>query len=607
MSRLSSTTPITHLPLINSVLLTFAFYLVGDQPLGDVVHVIYFVNIVLCSFVGSRPVIATTAITLVGHTAVMASMLTPMSLLTGWLHIGVINIGYVGASWGQVWLKLITRRVPGTFGKSPTIELAVEDNLASNVLKEIHTAIHRATTDDHLLEIIALSLMRYFDFERILVGFIQPDADDARWGLVSQSANGQATTQLYSAPITNDVFQRSIECNEPYRVTRSSPESGPDDFGQFGYAVVPLSVPITLSNSQRCWDMVPCNQAECPARQQPHLPCWMMPETCCRHVTRDVPFATKLDYCNACPVYQMGHQQQVIGFLAIDHGRRPRPMSETEYQQLMSIAAEISPAISNVRLMRIERDEAARLDRANQQLAEAARRQTAMIQNLSHELRTPLTFVIGYANLMHEQTFGPLNARQAEVLLSIEHKAKRLAEILSDITLLASSDPIALLKVPVGIAELIKDIGGDLNKRSELKSYRFLCEAEANLPAVTGDPQLLRVALEHILSNAVKFSPHGGLITLTAHTCPLGVEIRITDEGIGISPDQLPEIFEPFVQGDSSTTRHFGGLGLGLAVSRLIAQAHDGTIEVIPNLKQGITVRLLLPVIIGVEAKNFTS
>jgi signal transduction histidine kinase len=612
MQRLSSTTPIARLPLINSMLLTFVLYLAGDRPIGDVVHVIYFVNIVLCSLIYSwRLVIATSVLTLVGHTAVMVSMSGQLSATTSWQHIGVMNMVYVSASLGRSGVMLITRRALMPFGKSitsgvgtarrPTVGQAAEGSIAANTLKEIHTAIHRATTDDHLLEIIALSLMQYFDFERILAGFIYQANDDSRWGLVTRSAEGQVTPKLYSAPMANEVFRRAIERNEPYRVTDSAAEcllgseSGLEGFGRFGYAVVPLSESAASSNSRRCWNAVDCDHVECPTRQQPHVPCWIIPGTCCRYRAEDLVLTKRLDYCETCPVYQADHQQRVIGFLAIDHDRQARPISETEYQQLISVAAEISLAVSNVRLVRIERDEAARLARANQQLAEATRRQTAMIQNLSHELRTPLTVVVGYTNLMHEQTFGPLTGRQSEVLANIEHKAKRLVEILSDITFLASPAQIAFLKVPVSMAELVKEIGADWSNKSELEGYRFLYEAEFNLPLVTGDHQLLRIAIDHIVSNAVKFSPHGGLITLTAHARQPGVEIRISDEGIGISPDMLPEIFEPFVQGDSSMTRHFGGLGLGLAVSRLIAQAHGGTIKVVSQLKHGTTVSMFLP------------
>ncbi len=138
--------------------------------------------------------------------------------------------------------------------------------------------------------------------------------------------------------------------------------------------------------------------------------------------------------------------------------------------------------------------------------------------------------------------------------------------------------------------------------RSRAKGHDIVVDVRSRLPRVLGDERLLRRSLEEVLDNALKFSPHGGTIRLEAKGAASSngrkersVQITVSDEGIGIAPEDLPKIFSDFQQLDGSATRTYGGLGLGLAFVQRIVEAHEGSIDVASEPDKGTRLTISIP------------
>jgi signal transduction histidine kinase len=147
----------------------------------------------------------------------------------------------------------------------------------------------------------------------------------------------------------------------------------------------------------------------------------------------------------------------------------------------------------------------------------------------------------------------------------------------------------------VNLLELIDELKQETEQVHENPSLVFVWRVEPELPQVYTDRAKLKIILKNLLSNAIKFTAQG-TITVEVHPRDSGVEWSVTDTGIGIAPDVLPVIFDLFQQGDSSTTRHYGGVGLGLYIVRRMVELLGGTVAVESTLGRGSTFRVWVPV-----------
>jgi signal transduction histidine kinase len=201
------------------------------------------------------------------------------------------------------------------------------------------------------------------------------------------------------------------------------------------------------------------------------------------------------------------------------------------------------------------------------------------LSTLSHELRTPLTAIIGWTGLMRQQRLDEAN--QLKGIDTIERNARtqqRLIEEILDVSRMASGKftftPAAIELLPV-IESAIESI----RPTAEQQEIHFETNLAASGTAVFGDPDRLLQMTSNILSNAVKFTPAGGVIRVSLSPSGLFIQLRISDTGEGIDPTFLPHIFDRFRQGDSATTRKHGGLGLGLSIVQHIVELHGGAIH----------------------------
>ncbi|MFN3544768.1 MAG: ATP-binding protein [Thiobacillus sp.] len=226
----------------------------------------------------------------------------------------------------------------------------------------------------------------------------------------------------------------------------------------------------------------------------------------------------------------------------------------------------------------------------------ASQAKSLFLANMSHEIRTPLTAIIGYSEAL-------LDVRQSladriEGIRTIRQAGKHLLSIINDILDLSKIEAgrLEVERLPVAVCEFIEDVAGLARLQAEAKGIRFDVEPVFPLPqTVTTDPVRLRQVLLNLISNAIKFTEAGGVTLRVRHdAAEQSLIMEIVDTGIGISADQLARLFQAFTQADASTTRRFGGTGLGLALSKQLIERLGGTIGVdsVPGRGSCFTVTL---------------
>lgn len=228
----------------------------------------------------------------------------------------------------------------------------------------------------------------------------------------------------------------------------------------------------------------------------------------------------------------------------------------------------------------------------------ANRSKTEFLTNMSHELRTPLNAVIGFSQLIKDQAFGPNSDRYVSYAEDINNSGKLLLDLINDILDMSRIEAgrLVLGEETISLHGAIQDCIRLVMPRAAEGQVQLECLADPDLPAINADPRSLKQILLNVLSNAVKFTPQQGRVTIAAELEAGGdLRIVISDTGIGIPADVLPNLFAPFRQGDNSISRRFGGTGLGLAISRKLIELHGGNVAIESEAGQGTTVYLTFP------------
>ncbi len=232
------------------------------------------------------------------------------------------------------------------------------------------------------------------------------------------------------------------------------------------------------------------------------------------------------------------------------------------------------------------------------QMQEASRLKGEFLANMSHELRTPLNAIIGFAELMHREKVGPVSAEHKEYLGDILTSSKHLLQLINDVLDLAKveSGKMDFRVEDVDPAKLAGEVRDVLRGLAASKRLRIELAVEANLGRVTVDPARVKQILYNYLSNAIKFTLDEGQITIRiAGEGPDLFRIDVEDTGVGIAADQLGKLFVEFQQLDSSLAKKYQGTGLGLALTKRLAEAHGGRVAVHSTLGTGSTFSAILP------------
>jgi signal transduction histidine kinase len=217
--------------------------------------------------------------------------------------------------------------------------------------------------------------------------------------------------------------------------------------------------------------------------------------------------------------------------------------------------------------------------------------------SMSHELRTPINAIIGYNTLLLDNIYGPLNDKQMHGIQRAHKAAKHLLELVNDVLDLSKIEAgkIELSLQPVSIPALIEDLFVTVRPLADEHEAKLGLTCESNdIHSVVSDPRRVRQVLLNLLSNAIKFGGGAKAIEVrVANANGGGVTVSVTDHGVGIAPDDLPRIFDEFVQ--LSNSQQFGGTGLGLPISKRLAVILGGDLTAASTLGTGSTFTLTLP------------
>ncbi|MEZ5285009.1 MAG: ATP-binding protein [Vicinamibacterales bacterium] len=247
---------------------------------------------------------------------------------------------------------------------------------------------------------------------------------------------------------------------------------------------------------------------------------------------------------------------------------------------------------------RLEANERA-LQESNEALARAARLKDEFLSNMSHELRTPLNAILGMSESLLEHVYGAIDARQTKAVSTIQASGSHLLELINDILDLSRVEA-GRLELDVVVADIhpvCQSALAMVKPTAIKKGITLRLSIDTDVTALPMDQRRMKQILVNLLSNAVKFTPDGGLVTLdvTGDRSDDTVRFSVTDTGIGIADEDLPRLFAPFSQLDSSLARRHGGTGLGLVLTKRMVELHGGRVGVISRFGQGSTFSVTLP------------
>jgi PAS domain S-box-containing protein len=248
-----------------------------------------------------------------------------------------------------------------------------------------------------------------------------------------------------------------------------------------------------------------------------------------------------------------------------------------------------------------------RLAKAKSDAEAANRAKSEFLANMSHEIRTPMAVILGYSDLMAGEETSPDRVQRLEI---IKRNGRHLLQLLDDLLDLSKieAERLAVDRVPFSPTQVLSEVRSFMAMRAREKGLDLEIERVGVVPdAIEGDPMRLRQVLINLVGNAIKFTDTGTVRLVSCVVGSPGSErlcLEVIDTGIGMTKDQISEVFKPFLQVDGSATRRFGGTGLGLSISRRLCELMGGTIEVDSEPGAGATFRVLLPIQKGTTAAS---
>jgi signal transduction histidine kinase len=282
-------------------------------------------------------------------------------------------------------------------------------------------------------------------------------------------------------------------------------------------------------------------------------------------------------------------EDQIIGSLSLNR-RSPGEFPPEVVEVLKTFATQSALAIQNARLFREIADKSA-------QLEAASRHKSEFLANMSHELRTPLNAIIGFSEVLTERMFGELNEKQEEYLKDIYASGQHLLSLINDILDLSKIEA-GRMELEVTDFDLPSAIDNALilvRERAGRRGITLGPSVDEGLGTIRGDERKVKQVLLNLLSNALKFTPEGGRIDVSARLQDGAAEIAVADTGVGIAPEDQEAVFEEFRQ-VGTADKKVEGTGLGLALSRKFIELHGGRIWVKSQVGVGSTFTFTLPV-----------
>jgi signal transduction histidine kinase len=272
-------------------------------------------------------------------------------------------------------------------------------------------------------------------------------------------------------------------------------------------------------------------------------------------------------------------------------------------EQIIQLRSALQAA--NRTLERRVEERTAELQKALERVSELSQLKANFISNISHELRTPLTHIKGYIELLITESLGTITDEQRHALQVSQQSTTRLESLIEDLILfsLASRGELSILYENVDLRRLVNLVVKSYTPKAEERGVSLNAIIDEDVPLVQADAQKISWALNQLLDNGIKFTPSDGRVLVNVRREGKNlVIVSVTDTGIGIPSNRFNDIFEPFHQLDGSSTRRYGGTGLGLSLVRQIIEAHGSMIEVQSIEGHGSTFKF--PLLVALERKQ---
>ena len=291
----------------------------------------------------------------------------------------------------------------------------------------------------------------------------------------------------------------------------------------------------------------------------------------------------------AVPVMVAGEEESV---LVVE--RRDAEFLDTQ-AALGAVAAQLAMAVERQRLLAREQEAARALNEQMERLRELDVMKDQFVSSVSHELRTPLTSIVGYQELLLDGEAGELSEDQEHFLGIIGRNCDRLTRLVDDILFVARVDAgrLSLDLQDIDIVDVVTKTVESARPVAARKDLTLKLDAETDRLELHADPVRIGELLDNLMSNAIKFTPEGGVVTVVVARDDGTVHLEVKDTGVGIPPDEVQKLFERFFR--ASTSSVASGTGLGLSITKSIVEAHRGKIWVESTLGEGTTFLVDLP------------
>ncbi|MFI5370175.1 MAG: HD domain-containing phosphohydrolase [Candidatus Eisenbacteria bacterium] len=387
---------------------------------------------------------------------------------------------------------------------------------------------------DTLMQRLAEAIKEVLGYRIVLVRLREPGSDDLRVaGVVGVRPSGRARLEAEIVPLED--FRSWLR--DEFKVSRSYFISHKSSFSQ----VLPAGV-VTELGPREEWE-------------------WHADDVLL------VPLVTSGD--------------EVVGYLSVDDPADRMVPSQESIEMLEVFAGHAVVAVENARLVRELQVRGRELEDANDRMKEMNSLKNNFVATVSHELRTPLTAIRAYVETMLAAEPGSFAVDQQHRFLGVVlEESDRLSRLIESVLDLSRFDSgrLEVRRMPVELAEVVEEAVWLLRPMAEAGQVDLKVCNELTDTRVEADRDQMRQLVLHLGSNAVKFTPAGGTVTLHVTGDERTLTLRVTDTGIGIPPGELEKIFDRFYQVDSSSVRRYGGTGLGLSISKAIVDAHGGRI-----------------------------
>ncbi len=294
----------------------------------------------------------------------------------------------------------------------------------------------------------------------------------------------------------------------------------------------------------------------------------------------------------------------LLGQALIDLNLLGRPeLDQAVTEQIIQLRSALQAA--NRTLERRVEERTAELQKALERVSELSQLKANFISNISHELRTPLTHIKGYIELLVTESLGEITEEQRHALQISQQSTGRLETLIEDLIMfsLSSRGELSIAQENVDLRRLVNLAVKSSSVKAQERGVSLNVIIDEDVPRVQADAQKIAWVLNQLLDNGVKFTPANGRVVLSVKREGDNlVIVSITDTGIGIPSNRLNDIFEPFHQLDGSSTRRYGGTGLGLSLVRQIVEAHGSMIDVQSIEGRGSTFKF--PLLVALESKK---